>query len=51
MMVFINFLTTLEKINTLSALKKFVVMFSLFAPHLAEELLFLMHEKPLHQQI
>lgn len=50
MMVFINFLTTLEKINTLSALKKFVVMFSLFAPHLAEELLFLMHEKPLHQQ-
>ncbi|MDD7838012.1 leucine--tRNA ligase [Metamycoplasma hyosynoviae] len=51
LMVFINYLQTLEKINSSSHLRKFVVILSLFAPHLAEELLQELNEQPIHQQI
>ncbi|MDC8914716.1 leucine--tRNA ligase [Metamycoplasma hyosynoviae] len=51
LMVFINYLQTLHKINSPSHLRKFVVILSLFAPHLAEELLETLNEQPIHQQI
>jgi len=49
-MVFINYLSTLTKINSISIIKKFVIILSLFAPHLSEELLSKLNEKPIHLQ-
>jgi leucine--tRNA ligase len=50
MMVFINYLSNLEKINSTSALIKFVILLSLFAPHISEELLSLLNQDPIHLQ-
>lgn len=50
LMVFINYLSTLTKINSISIIKKFVIILSLFAPHLSEELLSKLNEKPIHLQ-
>ncbi|WP_412031494.1 leucine--tRNA ligase [Metamycoplasma buccale] len=50
MMVFINYLSSLNKINSTYSLKVFAILLSLFAPHLAEELLFIIKEKPIENQ-
>ncbi|AWX42676.1 Leucine--tRNA ligase [Metamycoplasma cloacale] len=50
MMVFINYLGSLENIHSITPLKTFAILLSPFAPHLAEELLFILKEKSLEHQ-
>ncbi|MGX9358095.1 leucine--tRNA ligase [Mycoplasma sp. 773] len=49
-MVFINFLANIEKINSLEIIKNFAILFSPFAPHIAEEFLEMIGEKSIFYQ-
>ncbi|WP_369085690.1 leucine--tRNA ligase [Metamycoplasma spumans] len=50
MMVFINYLSSQDKIASKTPLKSFAILLSPFAPHLAEELLFMLEEKDIQSQ-
>lgn len=50
MMVFTNYLTSLKTIPSSFVLKQFAILLSPFAPFLAEELLFMLNEKPIQYQ-
>ncbi|RMA78568.1 leucyl-tRNA synthetase [Metamycoplasma subdolum] len=50
MMVFINYLSSLKSIPSYDVLKKFAIIFSPFAPHLAEEILELINAQSLEKQ-
>ncbi|WP_318529866.1 leucine--tRNA ligase [Mycoplasma enhydrae] len=49
-MVFINYLVNIKKINSSSIIKNFAIMLSPFAPHLSEEFLEMINEKPIQYQ-
>ncbi|AWX69601.1 leucine--tRNA ligase [[Mycoplasma] anseris] len=51
MMVFINYLGSLKTIPSTNALRKFAIILSPFAPHLAEELLMIIKEASLDHQV
>ncbi|TPR53689.1 leucine--tRNA ligase [Metamycoplasma neophronis] len=50
MMVFMNYLSPQKKIGSKLPLKQFAILLSPFAPHLAEELLSMLNEKPIEAQ-
>ncbi|WP_408632029.1 leucine--tRNA ligase [Mycoplasma struthionis] len=49
MMVFINYLSTLQKVSSFYALEIFAILLSPFAPHISEELLSMLGQKDLKQ--
>ncbi|CRH45861.1 Uncharacterised protein [Chlamydia trachomatis] len=49
-MVFINYLSSLEVINSTTIIKNFAILLSPFAPHISEEFLAMINEKPLQEQ-
>ncbi|TPE58029.1 leucine--tRNA ligase [[Mycoplasma] falconis] len=49
MMVFINYLSSLEEIPSTFVIKNFLILLSPFAPHIAEELMEKIGEKPVEQ--
>ncbi|TPI01839.1 leucine--tRNA ligase [Mycoplasma struthionis] len=49
MMVFINYLSTLQKVSSFYALEIFSILLSPFAPHISEELLSMLGQKDLKQ--
>ncbi|AZZ65395.1 leucine--tRNA ligase [Metamycoplasma phocicerebrale] len=49
-MVFANYLSTLNKINSLNIIKIFAILLSPFAPHISEEFLELIDEKSMQYQ-
>ncbi|ACF07095.1 Leucine--tRNA ligase [Metamycoplasma arthritidis] len=50
LMVFSNYLGTLKVLPSTLPLKNFAIIFSVFAPHLAEELLAMINEAPVEMQ-
>lgn len=50
MMVYINFLFGIDKINSKKYLKDFLILLSPFAPHIAEELMEKINEKQMSEQ-
>ncbi|WP_185939039.1 leucine--tRNA ligase [Mycoplasmopsis arginini] len=49
-MVFINYLSSLEVINSTTIIKNFSILLSPFAPHISEDFLAMINEKPLQEQ-
>nr|WP_173402256.1 leucine--tRNA ligase [Metamycoplasma canadense] len=49
-MIFINYLLTVKTVNSKDIIKNFAILFSPFAPHISEEILSMIGEKPIEFQ-